>query len=285
MPGEGDVVARKGRIDGVDEVAEVLRRAGLGAVVSSVRAGAGERNRVWLVSTSGGPDVVVRFLADDRRLLMEQRLLGVAAAHGLPVAEVLWAEATPTPVVVQRRLPGRMLSEVAAPTDVSLDSLADVLRAVHSLPTAGGFGNLDADLRGEAGDLATWFIDDVRAEVEALPSPAPSELHAAVAELEWARPLLDRQAPGLVHGDVQPTNLLIGDDGLVTGLLDWEAAKSGPPAFDFGWWDWFSRARGTPWPTERLLERYGDVPDDTDELRRLVVLRVETRIQCSRLRP
>ena len=76
---------------------------------------------------------------------------------------------------------------------------------------------------------------------------------------------------------MQPHNILVGDDGRVCGVLDWEAAKSGPPAFDFGWWDWYGRHRSTPWPTERLLERYGDVPDDTDELRRLVVLRIETR--------
>lgn len=272
----------------VDEaVQEVLGRAGLGDAASCLAASAGERNRVWLVTTSPGLDVVVRFLADDRRLVMEQRVLDLAAGVGIPVAEVLWAEGGASPVVVQRRLPGRMLSEVADPSEVTLGSLAGVLRAIHSLPAPGGFGNLTADLTGDSPTLSAWFVDDVRDEVGALEDPPLDErrrLEKALAALEAARPLLDRQAPGLVHGDIQPSNVLVDDDGRVSGILDWEAAKSGPPAFDLGWWDWYSSHRATPWPTERLIERYGDVPEGTDDLRRLVVLRIETRVRCSRLR-
>ena len=266
----------------MDEVRSVLERAGLGGVASSVAASAGERNRVWLVRTSQGLDVVVRFLADDRRFVMEQRVLELAAGAGVPVAEVLWAEREPSPVLVQRRLPGRMLAEVGLRSP-AISSVAEMLRTIHGLPIASGFGNLGADLCGEASSLASWFIDDVVAEVGVIRSPVPGAIAAAVEELEAARPLLDRQRPGLVHGDLQPFNVLVGDDGQVTGVLDWEAAKSGPPAFDFGWWDWFSQHTPTPWSTEELLEHYGDVPEETDALRNLVMLRIEIRMQCSRL--
>lgn len=238
-----------------DAVVGVVARASLGPVSSCVRAVAGRRNSVWFVSTPG-LEVVVRFLASADRLVMEQRLLTVVASAGLPVAEVVWTELEPVPVLVHRRLPGRMLSEVD-PTDDVCRSVAETLRAIHALPVAAGFGNLRADLTGEAEDLGSWFIDH--------------------PDLEAARPLLDRERPALVHGDIQPANLLIGDDGRVSGILDWEAAKSGPPAFDFGWWDWYSACFGTPWPTERLLAHYGDVPNGTDELRRLVMQRIESR--------
>ena len=230
-------------------MAAVLARAGLGPIVSSQRAAAGRRNRVWLVSTPS-VDVAVRFLADGRRLDMERRVLEVVATHGIPVAEVLWAEHEPAPVLVQRRLPGRMLAEVE-PTDETCRSLAETLRAIHAVPVRGGFGNLTADLTGEAERLSTWFAGTGHHD------------------------LLDRQRPGLVHGDIQPTNVLVGEDGRVSGVLDWEAAKSGPPAFDFGWWDWYSARYGTCWTTEQLLEHYGEVPDGTHELRRLVVRRIE----------
>jgi aminoglycoside phosphotransferase (APT) family kinase protein len=105
-------------------------------------------------------------------------------------------------------------------------------------------------------------------------------LAVALDSLERARPLLDAQSPGLVHGDVQPFNLLVQADR-VTGVLDWEAAKSGPPAFDLGWWDWFSVGWGTPWPADAMLPHYdpgGDVDrEELNELRRLVVLRVWLR--------
>lgn len=256
------------------DVDGVLARAGLGRAASVVPARAGERNTVWLVETDAGLPVVVRFLAASARLQMERRLLLVVGDAGIPVAETLWAETEPNPVLVQRRLPGRMLAEVE-PTDTTCRSVAQTLRAIHAIPVGRGFGNLTAELEGETPSLSAWFVDHVGAEIQT-PTVEPA-LADALAVLEAARPLLDRQRPALVHGDVQPTNLLVGDDGRVSGVLDWEAAKSGPPAFDFGWWDWFSRIRPTPWSTARLLERYGEVDDDTDELRRLVVLRVWTR--------
>ena len=276
MPREGDVVARKGKLTdvmGVDPVvAALLERAGLGPATSCVPARAGRRNRVWLAD-----GVVARFLTSRDRAAMERRLLVQVAAAGLPVPEVLWFEDEPQPVLVQRRLPGRMLSDIAKPTEVTRRSVVETMRRIHAIPMpGGGFGNLTAELVGEAARLSTWFVDPVVEQVAALRNGRDFE--DAVATLVAARPLLDRQAPGLVHGDLQPSNLLIGDDDEVCGVLDWEAAKSGPPAFDLGWWDWYSRAWATPWA---LPASDGDGHEDDEELRRLVVLRIETLARCA----
>lgn len=40
--------------------------------------------------------------------------------------------------------------------------------------------------------------------------------------------------PCLTHSDFNPSNILIGVDGQVTGVLDWEFAFSGSPLLDFG---------------------------------------------------
>jgi aminoglycoside phosphotransferase (APT) family kinase protein len=252
----------------------------LGSVVSAAAAAAGQRNSVWLVTTSAGVDVVVRVLVDARRLAMERAVIALVAAAGVPVAEVLWATSAAEAVLVQRRLPGRMLSEVS-PTDAVCRSVATTLRAIHGIGGTSGFGNLGADLAGEDDRLSTWFTARVRAEVDAATTLAAADralLDRSLEVLDLAQPLLDRQGPGLVHGDVQPFNLLVDADDRVTGVLDWEAAKSGPPAFDLGWWDWFSVGWSTPWPTERMLEHYEpDDRDELDELRRLVVRRVWMR--------
>ncbi len=92
--------------------------------------------------------------------------------------------------------------------------------------------------------------------------------------------MLARQAPGLVHGDIQPFNLLV-HEGRIAGVLDWEAAKSGPPAFDFGWWDWWSVARQTPWTTDQVVDAYD--PNgrldraEINAIRELVQVRIWTR--------
>lgn len=266
-----------------DAVDEAVAAAGGGAVERKVRPGAGQRNDVWLVDSAEAGALVVRFLADGRRREMEVELLRRAAAAGVPVAEVLWTAADPVPVMVQRRLRGRRLAD-AVPTDALCASVAATLRTIHAIPIGGGFGNLGPGLRGEDERLSHWFTARVRAEAAPVLDLLTTDDRRLVDEgmhaLDAGEALLDVQPSGLAHGDVQPFNVLV-DGERVTGVLDWEAAKAGPIAFDFGWWDWFSAAWATPWTTEGLLEHYDrDHLLDRDELvmvRRLVVLRVWLR--------
>lgn len=267
----------------VAPVDEAVAAAGAGRVLGRERTRTGRRNEVWLVESSDAGAVVVRFLADGGRREMEVALLARAAAAGVPVAEVLWTAADPRPVIVQRRLPGLLLTDVE-PSDGLCRSVAETFRAVHGVPVDGGFGNLGADLRGEEGRLSTWFTGRVEQEADPARSTMPSDDGARVDEalrlLGTSAGLLDALPRGLAHGDLQPSNLLVEGDR-VSGVLDWEAAKAGPPGFDFGWWDWFGGAFSTPWSTDRLLPHYD--PDgriDRAELavvRRLVVCRVWLR--------
>ena len=261
-----------------------VAEAGLGAVRLGERAGAGRRNDVWLVTTSRGDEAVVRLLVDEQRRAMEVALLERAAVAGVPVAEVLWSTSEPVPVMVQRRLPGRRLAEVPSPRPGVVRSVALVLRRIHAIPVDGGFGNLRSALRGEDDVLSHWFTQRVAAEAAGVEEPL---LQAGLAELASARSLLDRQRTGLAHGDLQPHNLLVvGDE--VSGVLDWEAAKAGPPSLDLGWWDWFSGAWSTPWAGDDLVDAYDPEGSlDREELatmRRLVVLRVWLRELVAALR-
>ena len=280
--------------DGPEHVRAAVHAAGLGDVERMERAGAGQRNDAWLVDAAAG-SVVVRLLHDADRLEMETAVLSLAAGAGVPVAEVLFAASVPRPVMVQQRLAGRRLADVR-PSDELCASVARTLRAIHQIPIASGFGTLQGDLTGSAPQLSTWFTEHVRAEASSATIVAGPDdlrrLQRALDELDLARSLLDAQEPGLVHGDIQPFNLLV-ERNRVTGVLDWEAAKSGPPAFDFGWWDWFSVAWGTPWRTSAIVDHYvsdGDADDAIgdrrafDELRRLVVHRVWTRELVTALR-
>lgn len=267
----------------VDHLDEAVAAAGGGRVLSRARPGAGRRNDVWMVDSSAAGAVVVRFLAGDGRREMEVALLARAAAAGVPVAEVLWTAAAPRPVIVQRRLPGVLLTD-AQPSEGLCRSVAGVLGLIHGLSVDGGFGNLGPDLRGEDGRLSTWFTGRVEQEAEAarpsMPADDRASIDDALAQFQSSAGLLDSLPGGLAHGDFQPSNLLVAGDR-VAGVLDWEAGKAGPPGFDFGWWDWFGSAFSTPWPTDRLLAHYD--PEgriDRAELatvRRLVVCRVWLR--------
>jgi aminoglycoside phosphotransferase (APT) family kinase protein len=233
---------------------------------------------VWLVDTTDEGPLVVRLMADPRRVEMEVALIARCRRAGIPVAEVLWSSDGPEPAMVQRRSAGTRLADVDPPPALLHDVVA-VLRSIHTVPLPGGFGSLRSDLSGTTTRLSEWFSGRVALEVSAIPEADADRalLDRAVVTLERSETLLDDQETGLAHGDFQPENILVSG-GKVTAVLDWEAAKAGPPALDFGWWDWWQTGFGTPWGTEALLDAYGvEDRDAVDALRELVVVRVWSR--------
>jgi len=80
--------------------------------------------------------------------------------------------------------------------------------------------------------------------------------------------------PQLAHGDYSPSNVLFEGTDL-RGVLDWESAKSGPPAIDLSWWD---RLTDPPVATDAILSAYRRVrpidPEPLGLLRRLCRLRI-----------
>ncbi len=79
------------------------------------------------------------------------------------------------------------------------------------------------------------------------------------------------EAPlALVHGDWRTTNVL-SDGTSITGIVDWEGARGGDPAFDFVVWSVHARVDATA--TAVLIDAYRDAGGTTDgdfNLRRLL---------------
>ncbi len=63
-------------------------------------------------------------------------------------------------------------------------------------------------------------------------------------------------APCLTHGDLGPAHVLVGADGDLAGIIDWEEAAIGDPAWDFAWW-----LHEMPLQAGRALSAYGGPPD------------------------
>jgi aminoglycoside phosphotransferase (APT) family kinase protein len=128
-------------------------------------------------------------------------------------------------------LPGRELAEAGLDDEDRLRlaaPLADFLRALHSL-------DLDAELPvdpvrradmafrvprtrerlEELADRGLWsrppFVDDLLADAEGLPVPAPT---------------------AVVHGDLHIRHLLVGDGGDPTAVIDWIDLSRSDPAVD-----------------------------------------------------
>ncbi len=82
---------------------------------------------------------------------------------------------------------------------------------------------------------------------------------AAIVALEAAIAWLaetDRWRPVVVHGDFAPVNVIVGPDGEILALVDFEHARLGSPMADVAWWGWVVRhhhpdAWRAAWPTLR----------------------------------
>jgi aminoglycoside phosphotransferase (APT) family kinase protein len=87
-------------------------------------------------------------------------------------------------------------------------------------------------------------------------------------------------APGFVHGDFAPINVIVDGAGTVVGLIDLEHSHVGDPLEDVAWWGWVVRhhhpeAWLAAWPT--LCEAAG--VDDRDEaIRGLMLDQLERRL-------
>jgi aminoglycoside phosphotransferase (APT) family kinase protein len=196
----------------------------------------GYSNDNTLVAVAGGGEFVLRRYLRTNACAVEAAL--AARLSGVvPVAEVVAADpdgtATGEPALLSVFVPGRLLGEVlagapAAEAAALGRSAGRTLAAIGTVTFAApGFfsdGTLDAFVRRclAEGNAAGHLTGDEQARLVAFAERAAADLEAV------------HGARQLVHADYNPKNLLAGDDGRLTAVLDWEFAFSGSPLTDVG---------------------------------------------------
>jgi aminoglycoside phosphotransferase (APT) family kinase protein len=206
----------------------------------------GESNFTFRVTDAGGQRCVLRrppegeLLATAHDVVREARLMRALRDTRVPVPAVLGVcddiDVTGAPFYVMGYVDGFVLRtsdemDDAFPVDRRPDAcrrLLDALVAIHEvdLDTTGLAGLAKRDGYVER-QLRRW-----RGQWEAAGSPhapAMAEIHDdLVASLPQST-----SGPGtLVHGDFRFDNAVVGTDGVVRAVLDWELATLGDPLAD-----------------------------------------------------
>ncbi len=172
--------------------------------------------------------LVLRLYAEGEEVaLRESEILKMATWHGIPTPRVLQAGAfEERGFLLSEFVTGRLMDERADFADVGAH-----LAKIHSLSFQ-HHGIFEAD--GELHEVPATLGDEIVRD--ALNGRAGSRLGAerilALLALEPAQQ--HPQAPVLVQCDFNPKNILIGDDGKVVAILDWEFAMAGDPLIDLG---------------------------------------------------
>ena len=244
----------------------VLRSAGFEALEIEPLPEGGS-NWLFKLTLNDGHIVVAKTPKHGRgRLDMERALLRETSDGGLLVPRVIDVldDGHNPPVMISTYLSGATLDEAAKEFDpATLREVAfqigHTLAKIHSLDVGEGYGNLDATLQG-ADSFVDWFIGGFESVVDraraALSDPAAvAGLDRAEDFMKANQALLTDHNAVLLHGDYRPGNLLF-EGPVLTGIIDWEAAKRGPAALDFAWWDWATRLSNVPITSEDLIPGY-----------------------------
>ena len=200
--------------------------AAAGAPVAAIeRLRGGRTSEMHALALANGGSCVLRRFVDpffrahaDGLLRREAGVLCRLADGPIPVARLIaldpGARHADAPALLMSHLPGALALSDAG----RIGELAALLVAIHRTPTPS---------EARPRPYQSWALPHKRV------IPAWSAREDA-----WARllALLDEPEPPhercFLHRDFQPSNVLFGDDGRPTGVVDWVETSWGPPELD-----------------------------------------------------
>ena len=217
----------------------------------------GHSNLTYRVSGAEGAAVVLRRpplghrLASAHDMGREYRIIHALQRSGVPVAPALGYCDDPAvnsdPFYVMGFVDGHVLRDrVASETALTpearrraSESLVDTMAAIHAVDLdAVGLADLGRHEGYIERQLKRWYGQWNAQKTREL--PAVDQVHA-----ELLRRIPAQGPATIVHGDYRLDNCMVGDDGNVVAVLDWEICTLGDPLADVG-----------------LLQVYWTGPDD-----------------------
>jgi aminoglycoside phosphotransferase (APT) family kinase protein len=225
------------------------------------RVGEGQSNLTFRIDDASGRSAVLRrpplgeLLASAHDVLREHRILSCLSAVGAPVPRTLAAcedpDVTGAPFFLMEHVGGTILNRVEIaerlPTTARAAAgraIAETLAELHAFDVdTVGLGDLRRPGSLIERQLRRWTRQWHASKTRELP------LIDRLAEQLQARQPEERETT-LVHGDYHLTNAILGDDGGVCAVLDWELSTVGDPLADVGlmlaYWNEHGAAAGRP---------------------------------------
>jgi len=196
-------------------------------LLSVVRFSIGKSNTSYKLTMSGGETCVLRIYSHGD---------GDREAHVMDLVRSF----VPVPVQLARAdtwsvfsfLEGELLQDVPQHSGAAAEALARISSVAF---TSGGWINVDGSVSPFSFEAHGGFDGEMLAhsDVRTWIGPERAGEISEIMRREAARfAELDGDSR-LVHGDFNPTNILILD-GAVSGVLDWEFSHSGTPYMDIG---------------------------------------------------
>ncbi len=222
------------RVADLAENTFALRRPPLSGVLPSAHDMQREHR---IISALGGTDVAV------------PGTIGLCTDPGVIGADFYVMEFVTGVVAHSPEVVTEALSEPAraAAGQAAIDSLLDLHRVD---PDSIGLGDLGRGSGYVASQLKRWTGQVASLSIEPVP-----ELIELGSQLSGCIP--PQHAVTIAHGDYRFGNLMLGPDGDIAAILDWELCTRGDPLADLGWllsyWSPPLDSEGTPMPVPMAM--------------------------------
>ncbi len=235
----------------------------------------GLSNFVFAVKHSEG-DFIVRISPDATKLnnfIKEQWAEEHAAKAGVPVAEILEVgnEVVPHPYMIVRQVKGAEATYNENRLDI-VREMGHYGAIINSIATK-GFGNTFDWSSNQLSFNETFgeYLENalqVESKIEILEkNKMISKDKAKILQKIFSEAKKMKIKPHLTHGDLRLKNVLVGEDGKITAIIDWETCTSNiAPQWEL------SLALHDLWIDEKqaFLEGYGITPKQYAEIAPLV---------------
>lgn len=198
-------------VTGTDGTRFVLRRPPLGHVLASAHDMGREHRIISGLQTSAVPVAPALGFCDDPAVNDAPfYVMGFVDGHVLRDRDSAMATLSP------------------AARRTASESLVDTMVAIHSVDLqAAGLADLGRHEGYIARQLKRWYGQWNQQKTRELPDV--DQVHAALSAN------IPEQGPAtIVHGDYRLDNCMVGDDGRVLAVLDWEICTLGDPLADVG---------------------------------------------------
>lgn len=243
----------------------------------------GYNSRVFRLQTTIG-DLILRLQPiETNRFSIEQNVLGKLAmtdSNVLPsiiqTGQIVYGGAEHA-FSLAEALPGVNLDNFIQNPSITEESkiraikeLGRELRKIH-LVQAEGYGLLTHDLKGVSTDISSW-AEAIQYRFSTATAGLKKETIGIFSQLAESidPPSMTVTNPVYTHGDFVPRNILVEEEtGKITGIIDFEHAKSHLPELDLAYWHFYWQG---PEATDALLDGYGN-DIDRSILDSLAVLR------------
>lgn len=216
-----------------------------GELTATVIAG-GRSNLTFLLSDIDGRRWVLRrpplghILPTAHDVAREHLILSALQDSAVPVPRLVGLcedqKVTRAPFYVMWHVDGHVLRRTADVVEM-LDETGRAAAGLEMAATLAGIHSVDPDRVGLSAlgrregylerQLTRWMRQYHDTETEAIP-----DIERAYQKLVELRPPQRRTA--IVHGDYRIDNVIVGDDGAVRAVLDWELCTLGDPLADLG---------------------------------------------------